>query len=82
MPRLETDLPNLGAGTRDDLRTGDQWGLGLIHIWHLNDMKHPVLRISILFFFWAGLILLTIPAGITFLQVTHLLWRQLAAHIS
>jgi len=81
MPRLEPDLPNLGAGTRDDLRTGDQWGLGLIHIWRLNDIKYPRLRITILLLFWAGLILLAIPAGITFLQVTHLLWRQLAAHI-
>jgi hypothetical protein len=81
LPRLKPDLPNLGAGTSPDLRTSDQWGLGLIHIWTVNDIKHPTWRIIILFLFRAGLVLLAIPAGFTFLQVTLLLVKRLLARI-
>jgi hypothetical protein len=70
MPRLKPELPNLGAGTAPELQTGDQWGLGLIHIWHINDMKNPWLRIVILLLFSAGLLLLSFPAVVTFVQVT------------
>ena len=80
-PRLKPDLPNLGAGTSPDLVTSDQWGLGLIHIWTVNDIKHPSLRIIILFLFKAGLVLLAIPAGFTFLQVTLLLAKHVLARI-
>jgi hypothetical protein len=76
MPRLKPDLPNLGAGTSPDLTTGDHWGLGLIHIWRVSDIKHPKMRILILVFFRAGIVLLTVPAIVTLLQVTkHLLRR-------
>jgi hypothetical protein len=77
LPRLRPDQPNLGAGTSPDLTTGDQWGLGLIHIWEVNDIKRPILRIIILFLFRAGLLLLAVPAGFTFLQVTVLLAKHL-----
>jgi hypothetical protein len=32
MPRLKPKHVNLGAGTSQELQTGDQWGLGIIHI--------------------------------------------------
>jgi hypothetical protein len=76
LPHLRPDLANLGAGTAPELQTGDQWGLGLIHIWHINNMKNPPLRIVILLLFSAGLLSLAIPATVTFLQVTLLLVRQ------
>jgi hypothetical protein len=77
MPRLKPDLPNLGAGTSPDLTTADQWGLGLIHIWTVNDIKWPKLRILVFLLFQAGLALLAVPALITFLQVTILLVKRL-----
>jgi hypothetical protein len=80
-PRLKPDEPNLGAGTSPDLATGDQWGLGLIHIWEVNDIKCPTLRIFILFLFRAGILLLAVPAGFTFLQVTLLLAKRLLTRI-
>jgi hypothetical protein len=49
LPRVKPDQPNLGAG--NELQTGDQWGLGLIHIWRVNDIKHPTLRIIVLLLF-------------------------------
>ena len=81
LPRLKPDLPNLGAGTSPDLQTSDQWGLGLIHIWTVNDIKCPRLRIITLFLFWAGLVLLAIPAGFTFLQVSLLLAKHVLVRI-
>ena len=45
-PRLNPDDPNLGAGD-PTIQTGDQWGLGLIHIWSVSDLKQPILRIII-----------------------------------
>jgi hypothetical protein len=80
-PRLKPDLPNLGAGTSDDLRTGDQWGLGLIHIWEVNDIKCPKLRIINFSLFRIGLFLLAVPAAFTFLQVTLLLAKHLLTYI-
>jgi len=80
-PRLKPDEPNLGANTSPDLATGDHWGLGLIHIWEVNDIKCPTLRIFILFLFRAGILLLAVPAGFTFLQVTLLLAKRLLARI-
>jgi hypothetical protein len=77
LPMLKPDLPNLGAGTSDELRTSDQWGLGLIHIWTVSDIKAPTLRILVLVLFRIGLILLAIPAGVTFIQVTFLLAKHL-----
>jgi hypothetical protein len=77
LPRLKPDQPNLGAGTSPELRTGDQWGLGLIHIWTLNDIKRPTLRITIFLLFRSGLALLAVPAGVTFVQVTLLLAKHL-----
>jgi hypothetical protein len=78
-PRLKPDEANLGAGTSDELRTGDQWGLGLIHIWEVNDIRCPKLRIIIFSLFRVGLFLLAIPAAFTFLQVTLLLAKHLLA---
>lgn len=77
LPMLRPDLPNLGAGTLPELRTSDQWGLGLIHIWEANDIKRPALRITIFLLFWTGLVFLAVPAGLTFLQVTFLLVKNL-----
>lgn len=67
MQKLDPDRPNLGAGVVFNL--GDQWGLGLIHIWSVNDIKRPVWRITVFLLFWTRLLLLAIPAGVTFLQV-------------
>jgi hypothetical protein len=77
MPMLDPDAPNLGAGTSPGRETGDQFGLGLIHIWQISDIKRPNLRAAIFVFFWAGLILLAIPAGVTFVQLTILLATHL-----
>src|SRR5262249_16535631 len=68
--RLRPDQPNLGVGSSPDLQSSDQWGLGLIHIWELNDIKHPKTRIAVYLLFRAGLVLVSIPAIVTFLQVT------------
>jgi hypothetical protein len=81
MPRLRPDLPNLGAGTSPYLQTSDRWGLGLIHIWRASDIKHPKMRILILVLFRAGIVLLTVPAIVTFLQVTILLTKHLLTRI-
>jgi hypothetical protein len=80
-PRLKPEQSHLGAGTSPELQTGDHWGLGLIHIWEVNDIKRPILRIVIFSLFRVGLILLAIPAGLTFLQVTLLLAKHLLARI-
>ena len=80
-PKLRPDLPNLGAGTIPALQTGDQWGLGLIHIWELKDIKRPFLRIIVFALFCTGLFLLAVPAAFTFLQVTLVLGKHLAARI-
>ena len=87
MPRLNPKEVNLGVGTSQGLQTSDQWGLGLIHIWRVNDIKQPKLRILILVLFRVGIVLLTVPAIVTFLQVTilpmkHLLMRILYGVIS
>jgi hypothetical protein len=76
-PRLRPELPNLGAGTSPELQTSDQWGLGLIHIWTLNDIRRPKSRIAAYLFLWAGLVLLSIPALATFVQVTRVLVTHL-----
>jgi hypothetical protein len=81
MPRLKPDEPNLGANTSPDLTTGDQWGLALIHIWRVSDIKHPKFRIIIYSLFRAGIVLLTVPAIVTFLQVTILLTKHLLTRI-
>jgi hypothetical protein len=77
LPRLRPDLPSLGAGTSDELGTSDHWGLRLIHIWTISDLKTPTLRILVLVLFRIGLMLVAIPAGVTFLQVTFLLAKHL-----
>jgi hypothetical protein len=79
-PWLKPDLDNLGAGTSDELRTSDQWGLGLIHIWEMNDIKCPKFRIIIFSLFRVGLFLLAVPAGYTFVQVTLLLAKHMLAY--
>jgi hypothetical protein len=81
MPRLKPRHANLGAGTSQELQTSDQWGLGLIHIWRVSDIKHPKLRILILVLFGVGIVLLTVPAIVTFLQVTILLTKHLLTRI-
>jgi hypothetical protein len=63
------------------LQTGDQFGLGLIHIWSVKDIKCPASRIVILLLFWAGLILVGFPAAVTFLQVTIVAAKHLIAQI-
>src|SRR5712672_873411 len=77
LPRLDPDHPNLGAGTLPDVPAGDQWGLGLIHIWTVNNLKHPKLRICVHLLFWCGMVLLAFPAAITFMQVTMVLGNKL-----
>lgn len=75
-PRLNPDDPNLGAGD-PTIQTGDQWGLGLIHIWSVSDLKQPILRIIIFLLFRAGIVLLAIPAVYTFVQVILILAKHL-----
>jgi hypothetical protein len=81
LPRLKPELPNLGAGTTTELETGDQYGLGLIHIWSVNDIRRPVWRIIIFILFWAGLFMVGFPAAVTFLQVTIVAAKHLIAKI-
>jgi hypothetical protein len=76
-PLVRPDMPNLGAGTTPELNTSDAWGLGLIHIWELNDMKRPLLRVVILALFRVGILLLAVPAAFTFLKVSLLLGKRL-----
>jgi hypothetical protein len=71
----------LGAGTSTELETADQFGLGLIHIWTVNDIKRPVWRIIIFILFWAGLLMVGFPAAVTFLQVTIVAAKHLIAKI-
>jgi hypothetical protein len=75
-PRLKPDQPNLGVGSSPDLQSGDQWGLGLIRIWELNDIKRPKTRIAVYLLFRAGLVLVSIPAIVTFVQVTLIAVRH------
>jgi hypothetical protein len=77
LPRLRPDQANMGVGSSPDLASSDQWGLALIHIWTVNDIKYPAWRIAVFVLFGAGLILLAVPAGLTFLQVTFLAVIQL-----
>jgi len=77
LKRLDPDKPNLGVGAIAGLTSGDQWGLGLIHIWTVSDIKRPEWRITVLLLFGAGLTLLAIPAAFTFLEVTRLLVKHL-----
>jgi hypothetical protein len=72
-PRLQPDQPHLGAGS-SEFGT-DPGGLGLIHIWRLNDIKHPWCRISAYLCFRVGIILVSIPAIVTLLQVTNILLK-------
>jgi hypothetical protein len=74
--RLQPDHSNLGVGVIPNLHSSDQWGLGLIHIWSVNDIKQPWWRIATLALFATGLFLLAVPAFLTFVQVTfHLAFR-------
>jgi hypothetical protein len=77
LPRLRPEQPNMGVGHSPDLTSSDQWGLALIHIWTVNDIKYPLLRIAVFVLFGAGLTLLAVPALLTFLQVTLLLVKHL-----
>jgi hypothetical protein len=63
------------------LQTGDQWGLGLIHIWELNDIKRPFFCTFVFSLFCTGLFLLAVPAMFTFLQVTLLLAHRMLAPV-
>jgi hypothetical protein len=78
-PRLLPDHPSLGVGSSPDLKSSDHWGLGLMHIWEVSDIKWPGWHIAALSLFRAGLILVSIPAVITFLQVTRFLMKHLFA---
>jgi len=77
LPRLDPTLPNLGAG--GVVQTSDQWGLGLIHIWSIENLIQPTLRIIVYLLFRVGLLLVAIPACVTFLQVTWFLLKRLAS---
>jgi hypothetical protein len=74
-PRLDPDHPNLGAGVV--VQTGDQWGLGLTHIWMISDIKQPLVRVAVFLLFSSGIILLAIPAAATFAQVMFLVVKHL-----
>jgi hypothetical protein len=82
LPRLKPDQPNLGVGTSPVLGSSDQWGLGLIHIWTVNDIKRPTLRIIIFLLFSAGLALLAVPALFTLVQVTLLPAKHLLTYVA
>lgn len=49
----------------------------LIHLWLISNNRRPNLRISILALFSVGLLLIAIPAVLTFLQVTVLAIKRL-----
>jgi hypothetical protein len=71
LPKLQPDQPNMGIGSPTGLSSSDQWGLGLIHIWSVSDIKYPRWRFLTLVLFSAGIIALAVPAGWTFVQVTY-----------
>jgi hypothetical protein len=78
LTRLWPNQANLGVGQISNLKSSDQWSLGLIHIWSVNDIKRPWWRIATLLLFTTGLCLLAVPAILTFVQVTfHLAFRLL-----
>jgi hypothetical protein len=74
--KLKPHLPNLGAGTAPELMTGDQWGHGLLHIWMVSDIKHPLVRVCVYLLFRIGIVILIIPAAFTFVQVSVLLIKR------
>jgi hypothetical protein len=51
----------------------------LVHQWTIVNLGRPALRIFVLLLFGIGLILLAVPAAITFIQVTVLPLKQLVA---
>jgi hypothetical protein len=63
-------------GVEEALR---QTSIALVHIWTIENIKHPPLRMSLYIMFAVGLSLLTIPAAFTFLQVTLLLGSRLTS---
>jgi hypothetical protein len=70
MPPISFTHPTLGVSTTDLESTI------AIFRWNLENIKHPWTRIFTFLLFWAGLILLAMPATITFLQVTFVLLRH------
>ena len=81
LPRLRPDEPNMGVNTLPELKSSDQWGLALIHVWTVQDIKHPKLRIFIFVLFGAGLLAIAIPAAITFINVTEVGVKHLFASL-
>ncbi len=68
---LRFDHPTLG------ITTADIDSAILINLWTAKNIKCPRLRIFVFSVFWAGLVLLAVPATITFLQVTIVLLTHL-----
>jgi len=81
LPRLEPDLDNMGFGGPTGIQSSDQWGLALIHIWTIKDIKHPKLRILIWSLFVAGIGAVAIPAAITFINVTEVAGKRMFAYL-
>jgi hypothetical protein len=77
LPKLQLDRTNLGIGTSPDLPSGDALGGMLTYIWKVHNIKWPKWRIFIYLLFRAGIILLAVPAGFTFLQVTLLVAKHI-----
>jgi hypothetical protein len=71
LQKLQLDAGDLG------IQSADHTSRILIDHWTLTDIKRPSLRIIIFLLFWTGLILLAVPAVITFVQVTILSARHL-----
>jgi hypothetical protein len=66
VPPIMFNHPTLGVTTTDFEST-----IAILR-WNLENIKHPWSRVIALLLFWGGLMLLAIPAGMTFLQVTYL----------
>jgi hypothetical protein len=53
-----------------------QISIGLVHIWTIQSIKHPHLRIGLYITFAFGLLLIAVPAIVTFIQVTLLVVKH------
>jgi hypothetical protein len=71
MPPISFDHPTLGVSTTDLESTI------AIFRWNLENIKHPWSRLVVFWLFWTGLILLAVPAAITFCQVTIVFLRHI-----
>jgi hypothetical protein len=67
------DFSNKPADVEETVR---QISNGLVHIWTIQNIKRPRLRIALCITFAFGLFLIAVPAIVTFIQVTGLVVKH------